>query len=166
MSDATNPTGGGPSPDEKEQAEQYARQLRSAPADQVLAEVLSLLLNAAQVKLGRHDARLMIDASAVLLEHVRPHADANLAKQVDDALGQLRIGQVQAEKAVAAKDVPEPNDLSRAPAPPSGAAAPGSAPSQPTQPSQRAEPAQPAPPRQPTQQRSPASKLWVPGRGF
>lgn len=135
-----------------QQAREFARQLRSAPANQVLAEVLSVLLNAARVKLGRKDARLFIDSCAVLLEHVRPYADATLTKQVDDALNQLRLGQVQAEKAVAARSEPEPNDLATAPAPPASGGQAASTTAGTAQPS--------APPRSPT------SKLWIPGRDF
>lgn len=113
--------------------------LRSAPAEQVVTEVLSALLNAAQVKLGRRDARLLIDLSAVVLEQVRAYVSGDLATQVDQVLAQLRLNQVRAEGSV---DAAEPNDLADTPVPPSDPAAP---------------PAAPPPP-------SPASRLWVPGR--
>jgi hypothetical protein len=117
--------------------------LRTAPVEQVVAELLSGLLNAAQVKLGRRDARLLIDMSAGMIEHVRRHVPAELAKQVDDVLGQLRLAQVRAEGATQGK--PEPNDLAEVPAPPADAGG---------------QPAQPPPP-----QAAPAtSRLWVPGR--
>lgn len=131
----------------EEQAQQYARQLRSTPAEQVVTEVLSSLLNLAQVKLGRRDARLLIDLSAVLLEHARRYLATELTGQVDQALSQLRLAQVQAEGAAAGGGKAEPNDLAEIPAPP---ADPGAAPP-PT-------PAAPPPPS--------ASKLWVPGRDF
>ena len=44
-----------------EDPREYARQLRSLPVDQVLGDFLFSLINAAQVKLGRRDARLLID---------------------------------------------------------------------------------------------------------
>ena len=128
----------------EEQAREYMARLRAAPAEQVVAELLSGLLNAAQVKLGRRDARLLIDLSAVMIEHVRRYVPAELAKQVDDALGQLRLAQVRAEGATQGKA--EPNDLTEAPAPPAEGAA--------------SQPAPPPPPPQP----SAASRLWVPGR--
>lgn len=124
-------------------------QLRSAPAGQIVTELLSGLLNAAQIKLGRRDARLLIDLASLLLEHARPHLPADLVKQVEQALHQLRLAQVQAERAVAESPQAEPNDLAETPTPPSGAAAP--------QPS-------PTPPPQP--QPSPASRLFLPGRDF
>ena len=48
-----------------EDAGEYARRLRSLPVGQVLGDFLFSLLNAAQVKLGRRDARLLIDAALV-----------------------------------------------------------------------------------------------------
>jgi hypothetical protein len=38
-------------------AQELVEQLRSAPAEQIVAEAFFLLLNGAQVKLGRRDAR-------------------------------------------------------------------------------------------------------------
>jgi hypothetical protein len=96
-------------------AREYARQLRAFPADQVLQDFLFSLLNAAQVKLGRRDARLLIDVAAVAHEHARPHLPAELTKQIDEALGQLRMAQVSAENHASQQ---EENDLGTAPAPP------------------------------------------------
>jgi hypothetical protein len=131
----------GPGGAEQEQARsaedvrEYVRQMRSLPVEQVIGDVLFSLLNAAQVKLGRRDARLLIDVSTVVLAHARPCLQGELTTQVDQALGQLRLAQVSAE-GQAGK--PEDNDLDRVPAPPPGAvqasAGPGS------------------------------SRLWVPGR--
>lgn len=142
MSDSTNPA-----PGSEEQAREYVAQLRSAPAEQILAELLSGLLNAAQIKLGRRDARLLIDLSALLHDHARRYLPAELTRQVDQALQQLRLGQVRAEGA-AEQGKPEPNDLAETPAPPAGAAS------------------QPAPAAAPPPQPSPASQLWIPGRDF
>jgi hypothetical protein len=94
-------------------------QLRSAPAEQIVAEAFFLLLNGAQVKLGRRDARLLIDLNTVMLDYARPYLPDALVKQVEQSLGQLRLGQVSAESAVAAKAEPEPNDLPQVPTPPS-----------------------------------------------
>lgn len=125
-------------------------QLRSAPAEQVVTEILSGLLNAAQVKLGRRDARLLIDLSAGVLEQARRYVSTELVTQVEHVLSQLRLGQVRAEEqAAAGEPAAEPNDLAETPAPPAGttgdpATAPTGSPPQP----------------------SPASRLWVPGRDF
>jgi hypothetical protein len=99
-------------------ARDFARRLRSLPVDQVLGDFLFNLLNAAQLKLGRRDARLLIDVAAVAHEHARPHLPAELTRQLDQALGQLRMGQVNAENHARQHGEPEENDLDRAPAPP------------------------------------------------
>ena len=77
-----------------EDARDYARQLRSLSVDQVLGDFLFSLLNAAQVKLGRRDARLLIDVAAVVHEHARPYLQGELTRQIDQVLGHLRMGQV------------------------------------------------------------------------
>ena len=128
----------------EEDARKFLEQLRAAPAEEVIADVFSTLLNAAQVKLGRRDARLFIDLCAVVLEHARPYASDELGDQVEKALGQLRLGQVSAESHKAKQDEPEPNDLSRLPTPPAtGVRKEASA---------------------GDQSASPSSRLWVPGR--
>jgi hypothetical protein len=135
-------------PNEQEIRE-YLAQLRGAPAAQVVSEVLYGLLNAAQAKLGRHDGRLMIDLSGLILDHARPFLPSDQLAPLDQVLSQLRLGQVQAEQEVAAKGAAEPNDLPAAPSPPAaGPAAPST--------SQLGE--------QPGQR--PASKLWVPGQNL
>ena len=148
----TDTTGTAPqSPEQQaqeQQAQEYLKQLRSAPAEQVVTEILSGLLNAAQAKLGRRDGRLLIDLTALVHEHARTYLPGDLTKQVDQLLAQLRLAQVQAEGAAAGRPA-EPNDLAEVPTPP--AEAPSGQPAQPTTP-----PAQP----------SPASRLWVPGRDF
>ena len=106
-----------------EDARKYARRLRSLPVDQVLGDFLFSLLHAAQVKLGRRDARLLIDVTAVAHEHARPYLPGELTKQIDQVLGQLRLGQVNAEGHVSQQGQPEENDLDRAPAPPPTGAA-------------------------------------------
>ncbi len=106
-----------------EDAREYARRLRSLPVDQVLGDVLFSLLHAAQVKLGRRDARLLIDVTAVAHEHARPYLPGELTRQIDQVLGQLRLGQVSAESHASQQGQPEENDLDRAPAPPPTGAA-------------------------------------------
>jgi len=101
-----------------EDAREYVRQMRSLPVDQVISEVLFSLLNAAQVKVGRRDARLLIDVTTVAHEQARPHLPAELSKQLDQVLGQLRMAQVSAEGRASQQGKPEENDLGRLPAPP------------------------------------------------
>jgi hypothetical protein len=106
-----------------EDAREHVRRLRSLPADQVLRDALFSLLHAAQVKLGRRDARLLIDVTAVAHEHARPYLPGELTRQIDRLLGQLRLGQVSAESHASRQGQPEENDLDRPPAPPPTGAA-------------------------------------------
>ena len=148
MSMSTSTTmGDSQQPDRGDASEPEAREiverLRSAPAEEIIADTFSTLLSTAQVKLGRRDARLFIDLCAQALEYAGRYLPEELVKQVETALGQLRLAQVSAENEVA-KGEPEPNDLSRIPTPPAVGnrveADPGH------------------------QSASPSSKLWVPGR--
>jgi hypothetical protein len=136
-----------------EDAREYVQQVRSLPVEQIIGDVVFSLLNAAQVKLGRRDARLLIDVTTVALEHARPYMPAELTGQIDQVLGQLRLAQVSAEGHATQASEPEDNDLDRVPAPPpAGAVQPPAGAVQP--PTGAAQPpAGPAP-----------SKLWVPGR--
>ena len=138
--------GDGPS---EEEVRAYLGQMRQAPVEQVVAEVLQGLLNAAQIKLGRRDARLLLDTAASIADQVRPHLGDDLSGQIDDALNQLRMAQVEAEKQVAQSGQPEENDIQ-----PSAGGAPSG---------QQEATGQAAPPSgQPGS--SAASKLWIPGR--
>src|SRR5262249_56026040 len=96
--------------------------MRSLPVEQILGDVVFSMLNAAQVKLGRRDARLLIDVSTVALEHARAYLPGELTNQIDQVLGQLRLGQVSAEGRASEAGEPEDNDLDRAPAPPASGA--------------------------------------------
>ena len=106
-----------------EDVREHMQRLRSLPVEQLIADVLFSLLNAAQVKLGRRDARLLIDLSAVAHEHAGPYLSGELSKQIDQVLGQLRLGQVSAEGHASEPGEPEENDLDRMPAPPPAGAA-------------------------------------------
>ena len=147
MSMSTNTTmGDNQQPDRADASEHEAREiverLRSAPAEEIITDLFSTLLSTAQVKLGRRDARLFIDLCAQALEYAGRYLPEELVKQVETALGQLRLAQVSAENEVA-KGEPEPNDLSQIPTPP-------------TVGNREADPGH--------QSASPSSKLWVPGR--
>ena len=140
-------TGGTSQPGRADTSERDARELmdrlRSAPAEEIVTDVFSTLLSAAQVKLGRRDARLFIDLCAQTLEYARRYLPEELGKQVETALGQLRLGQVSAENEVATGE-PEPNDLRQIPTPPTAGKRMGADSGH--------------------QAASPTSKLWIPGR--
>jgi hypothetical protein len=93
----------------EEEIRAYLGQLREAPVDQVLSEILSALLNAAQVKLGRRDGRLLIDLVGGLIEGSRAALDEEFTGQVDEAITQLRLAQVEAEGQVGGEE--QPNDV-------------------------------------------------------
>ncbi len=149
MSQSIPPGADGPS---EEEVRQYLAQMRGAPVEQVVAEVLQGLLNAAQVKLGRNDARLLLDIAAGINDALRGTGDEELVTQVDQALSQLKLAQVEAEGEVAAAGQPEPNDLPGSGAPAGAAASEGDA------------PGSTPPPAAPPQGESPVNKLWLPGR--
>lgn len=142
MSDAgtTGPDPAGELSEEELRA--YLGQLREAHVGEIVAQVLSMLLNAAQVKLGRPDARLMIDLTAALIERAGPELDPQFTGEVNQILTQLRTAQVQAEE-----------ELGRA----HGA--------QDAEPSEPSPPPSSAPPAPGSQESSASSRLWVPGQG-
>ena len=123
-------------------------QMREAPAEEILADVVNMLIQAAQVKLGRPDARLLIDAVAAVADAVGDRARGDLATQVAQAVTQLRMAQVEAERELGGEAAPEVGGSSEASGPAGPAATPPGAPQ--------------APP--PAASPSQASRLWVPGR--
>jgi hypothetical protein len=153
VSDQPMPGAAGQEPSEEE-VRAYLGQLRGAPVEQVVAEVVSALLNAAQVKLGRRDGRLLLDLAAANVDGARAHLPEDFTEQVDQVVAQLRMAQVEAEREVAeaaAQGHAEPSDLdAEHPTGEGGEAA-------------AAPPSTTSPPQQP-QQQSAASRLWVPGR--
>jgi hypothetical protein len=146
---STEPPGDGRQQDRADHSEEDARELverlRSAPAEEIVTDLFSTLLSAAQVKLGRRDARLFIDLCALMSEHAGRYLSDELVKQVETALGQLRLSQVRAEQEMGQKGQSEPNDLSRMPTPPTTGARPDAGFDNPSP--------------------SASSKLWVPGHG-
>ena len=102
---------------------EHRQRMRSLPVEHIIRDVVFSLLNAAQVKLGRRDARLLIDLSTVAHEHARPYLPDDLTRQIDQVLGQLRLDQVSAESHASRRGGPEENDLDRVPAPPPAGAA-------------------------------------------
>jgi len=151
---------GGQQQPSEEEIRAYLSQLRQAPVDQVLAEVVNALLNAAQVKVGRHDGRLLIDTTAAITDTVRGHVPAELTDQLDEALTQLRVAQVEGEQQVAqakAGGEQEPGDL----AADSSGDATGD--SEQAAPQEGAAPPPPGTP-PPASGGGGSSRLWVPGR--
>ncbi|MTV25601.1 hypothetical protein FTX61_09295 [Nitriliruptoraceae bacterium ZYF776] len=156
------PGGQGEQPSEEE-VRAYLGQLRAAPVEQVVAEVVSALLNAAQVKLGRKDGRLLLDLSAGVVDGAREHLPSEFTSQVDEVLSQLRVAQVEGEREVgqaAEQGHEEPNDLGAARGAASGGADAGPAQAPPASPSPQAPP---APPSQAPPAQGGGKRLWTPG---
>lgn len=155
--DPTAAAAGGQQQPSEEEVRAYLAELRDAPVDQVLAEVINALLNAAQVKLGRRDGRLLIDTVSAITEQVRGHVPDELTGQLDQAINQLRMAQVEGEEQVRQAETQgetETGDLATDPA------AEGS-----PDPVASEEGGQPSPPpQQPPAGGDAASRLWVPGR--
>jgi hypothetical protein len=103
---------------EEADVREYIKQLRTTPVDRVVVDSVFAFLSVAQAKLGRRDARLLIDLSTVMLDHVRAYLPDDLIQEVDRRLGGLRLGQVSAENEDARKAEAEANDLDRIPTPP------------------------------------------------
>lgn len=140
-------------------------QMRAAPAVQIVAEVQSALLNAAQVKLGRNDGRLLLDLAGMINDHTRGLVDEQLTQQVDQAMQQLRVAQVEGEQeviAAAQEGHSEANDLSRRPPEPGAQreAAPTGDDADDAAPTEGGAQQQPAA----GNGGQGASRLWVPGR--
>lgn len=91
------PTGDTGQPTE-EQVRAYLSELREADATDIVVQAVSLLLNGAQVKLGRPDARMLVDAAGGLLESAGPRLGERLTKELRGVLSQLRVAQVEAEQ--------------------------------------------------------------------
>jgi hypothetical protein len=105
-------------PGQQADVHEQAQRMRAMPVDQVIADALFSLLGAAQVKLGRRDARLLIDVTTVAHQHCRRYLPDQLTTQIDQILGQLRLGQVGAEGQASRSGASEENDLGQVPAPP------------------------------------------------
>ena len=133
----------------EEELQAYMAQLREAPLDDVVAQTIQLLLNAAQVKLGRPDGRTLIDIVAAIRDTAADQLDQRLVQELDSALSQLRLAQVEAEggkegageatqeERADTPDVATPQDVRGTPRPDGGSAGGGSG----------------------------SSRLWTPGQG-
>jgi hypothetical protein len=86
---------GQPTPEEMQA---YVNQLRDADPAGVVAEAYNMLASVAQVKLGRPDARMLIDVLAAVVEAGAERLPAELVGQMRNGVTQLQMAQVQAER--------------------------------------------------------------------
>jgi hypothetical protein len=154
------PAGPGEQELSEEQIRAYLAQLRQADVSEIIAQAFSMLAQGAEVKLGRGDARLLIDAVSSLTDTVGDGVDERLRSQMDQVVNQLRMAQVDAEKQLA-----QLREEGRLPAeeagdvPADAGAATGDADSSPE--------GQAAPSQEPSERSSTpseSSRLWIPGR--
>lgn len=154
---------GGAGQPSEEELRQMASQMRGAPVTAFVQQVQQALLEGMQFKLGRNDARLLLDLCSMVNDHTRGLVQKELTQQVDQALQELRLAQVEAEQQVieAAKEGhSEANDLPRRPPAP-GEERPAAA----TQDEAADGDATGGQgPQEPPAGGDAASRLWVPGR--
>jgi hypothetical protein len=94
----TDPTQAGQQEPSEEEVQQYLEQLREAESSDVLAQAFNMLATGAQVKLGRSDARLLIDALSAISEAVADQLSEQFGQQMRSSVSQLQSAQVQAEQ--------------------------------------------------------------------
>jgi hypothetical protein len=135
----SDPTTNGPS---EEELRAYLESLRAAQPVEVVVQSFGILATASEVKLGRDDARVLIDAMAALVDATETHISPEIVSRMRQTVSQLQMAQVQAEREGAAESSTE-----------------GGGPSGETPPQ-----APPASDDGQAGQESPASRLWIPGR--
>lgn len=112
-------------PQQQEQMRQYVEQLRSAEPAEILAQAFTMLGTGAEVKLGRPDARVLIDAIAALVDAIDGRVPQQLLDGMRNGLVQLQQAQVQAESEAGAEQ--QPSAPQEPATPPQDSAPPGEA---------------------------------------
>lgn len=102
----TDPTQGSQEGPSEEEVQQYLEQLRSAEASEIIAQAFNMLATGAQVKMGRPDARVLIDALAGVVDNVTQQLPEEVGNQMRESVGQLQTAQVQAEQEAAGEAAP------------------------------------------------------------
>ncbi|MBW3604988.1 MAG: hypothetical protein KY460_08770 [Actinobacteria bacterium] len=121
----------------EEEMRAYLESLRSAQPVEIIVQSFGILATASEVKLGREDARVLIDGMAALLDATEDRMPSEITERMRQTVSQLQLAQVQAERDEAAAGAD--TDTMREQPPPSQ-------------------------PQQQEQQSDAASRLWIPGR--
>lgn len=100
----TDPTQGSQEGPSEEEVQQYLEQLRSAEAAEIIAQAFNMLATGAQVKMGRPDARVLIDALAGVVDNTGEQLPEEVGNQMRESVGQLQTAQVQAEQEASGQD--------------------------------------------------------------
>lgn len=128
----------------EEEMRAYLESMREAQPVEIIVQAFGILATASEVKLGRSDARVLIDGLAALLEATADQMPPEIVERMKQTVSQLQLAHVQAER-----DAQE-----------SAAAGPGDSAADADSGAQQ--PTEPTPPAQP--QSDAASRLWIPGR--
>lgn len=110
----------------EEELRAYLAQLREAPVVDMLGQAYAMLGSWAEAKLGRRDARPLIDAMNSLVQGAGAGLPEDLAKRMRDGIAQLQMAQVQAEQQLAGEQqsvhdqqaAQPPDDFSKTQQPP------------------------------------------------
>jgi hypothetical protein len=90
----------------EEELRQYVAQLREAPVAELVAQAYTMLGTWAEAKLGRRDARTLIDGLHGLVQAAAGGLPEDLTKQMQGGISQLQLAQVQAEQQLARQQQP------------------------------------------------------------
>lgn len=147
----SDPRADGPT---EEELQAYLESMRAAQPVEIIVQSFGILATAAEVKLGRSDARVLIDGMAALLDATADRMPSEIVPRMRETVVQLQMAQVQAERDSAGAE--GEGSAGQEDAQPSAAQAGGAQPDgqQPLGGPQDQRPAA----------ESPASKLWIPGR--
>jgi hypothetical protein len=94
----TDPTTGGPT---EEELRAYLESLRAAQPVEIVVQAFGILATASEVKLGRPDARVLIDGMTALLDATAAHLPPEIATRMRETISQLQTAQVQMEREAA-----------------------------------------------------------------
>ncbi|QBI21555.1 hypothetical protein ER308_19595 [Egibacter rhizosphaerae] len=131
-----------------EQMRAYVEQLRAADPSEIVAQAFAMLGTGAQTKLGRPDARVLIDAAQAMVDALEGRLPDQLAQGMRNDLSQLQQAQVQSESEAGAAPEQQAGQSDLGAAPGGGDAASGQGGEQSSEQSgQRA-----------------ADRLWIPGQ--
>jgi|SRR5918998_2492528 hypothetical protein len=87
----------------------YVAQLREVPVADMLGQAYTMLGSWAEAKLGRRDARPLIDAMSGLVQGAGSGLPEDLADRMRRGIGQLQLAQVEAEQQLAAEQQATPD---------------------------------------------------------
>lgn len=150
MSESTGASDQGEQPSD-EDVQAYVEQLRGAEPQDIIAQAYTMLGTGAEVKLGREDARVLIDAMEAITSAAEQRLSGDLPERMRNGVVQLQTAQVQAERQQAGE------------AEGAGQAEQGQQAGGPQAPGQEQQSASQG--QQGDQGKSAAERLWIPGRG-